>query len=287
MTFATKPLHPDFGVAIDPGDTSGEWNEETALELKNAVEQSGVALLRNQDFDGDKLGKLAELMGEIWSPQSVTSTYGRIAGSKTFRLTNLDPEGKILPVTSKIISFNKANELWHTDATYVRPGSSVSLLYSIVVPPEAGETEFCDTRLAYDRLSDQDKTLAEGLIANHTLLQSRALSGFDDWTEDERSAFTRIARPLVHVHKPTGRKALCLASHIATFEGWNYLATQDFVERLTYLATQSGSVYKHRWQAGDLLLWDNRCTMHRARPYDPSYARDMCSVRLVDENDVV
>lgn len=287
MPFDIKPLHQDFGVAVMLGRAKMTWNKQTATELRKLVERFGVVVVRNQCLAGDELGNLAELMGEIWSPQSVTSAYGRIAASKTFRLTNLDCDGKVLPITSKLIAFNKANELWHTDATYVRPGAAISLLSSIIVPPEAGETEFCDTRIAYEHLSADEKALAASLIANHTLLQSRSLSGFDDWTEEERSAFTRIARPLVHVHKPTGRKALCLASHIETFDGWTYAATQALVERLINLATKPANIYRHDWLPGELLLWDNRCTMHRARPHDPTYARDMCSVRLVDEDDLV
>jgi alpha-ketoglutarate-dependent 2,4-dichlorophenoxyacetate dioxygenase len=141
-------------------------------------------------------------------------------------------------------------------------------------------------RVAYEQLSGAMRKRIEGLTAHHSILHSRKLTGFTDWTERERVLVRGVARPLVHIHKPSGRKALYLASHIGTIDGMDDADTQVLVNELTSAATPPDRVHSHAWLPGDLVIWDNLCTMHRATPYDAQrYRRDLRSVRLDDLSD--
>jgi len=165
---------------------------------------------------------------------------------------------------------NVANQLWHTDGTYGRPRADISFLLSRVVPPRDGETEYCDTRHAYDLLSAPMRERVNPLFAYHSITHSRTLTGskLEDWDPLTLNTFPPVRRPVVHIHAGSGRKALCVASHIETIEGYTYEESQQLVHYLIDIATGPGCVYTHEWQVGDLLLWDNTCAMHRVRPYD-------------------
>jgi alpha-ketoglutarate-dependent 2,4-dichlorophenoxyacetate dioxygenase len=162
------------------------------------------------------------------------------------------------------------------------------MLYARRIPPHGGETEFCDTRYAYQRLPSAMRTRVDSLFALHTVVNSRALTGFrrEDWDPETLRAFPPIRRPLVHIQPATGRKALCVASHIETIDGYTYEESQTLVNELIDLATGPGCVYTHQWRIGDLVLWNNLCTLHRARPYDEfAHVRDMRSLRTLDPTD--
>ena len=284
---STIPLHPEFGALLNTHQQVAEFSDDQAEQLRFIVERFGVVVIRDQLLSDAELGELAAKMGTIWSPTSVKSSYGSPTNSPTFRLTNMDEAGQILPADAKSIALNVANELWHTDATYTWPGATISLLYSVIVPPTGGDTEFCDTRTAYQRLTNDEKEQVARLTARHSLLHSRSQTGFNDWTDEQRIAFPEIARPLARFHEPTGRMALCLASHISGIEGWDDDRARKLIDDLTARAVEPQNVYRHEWREGDLLFWDNRCTMHRARPYDISrYPRDLRSTRLVDETEL-
>jgi alpha-ketoglutarate-dependent 2,4-dichlorophenoxyacetate dioxygenase len=248
----------------------------------NATHHFGVIVIPRQDLSDDQLYDFARSIGKVTGVNAVTNG---IAG--VFRLTNLDNQGNILPPTDKMTRLNDANELWHTDSTYLRPRARISLLHARIVPPMGGNTEFCDTRCALEDMDPARSSELAGLIASHSLIHSRALTGFTDWTPEERLRLQPIDRPLIHRHPESGRMAVCLAAHIAQIKPLAEEEAQRLLRSLIDAATVPASVYTHHWRVGDLLLWDNRCTMHRARPYDQlQYGRDMRSVRLDDEADV-
>jgi alpha-ketoglutarate-dependent 2,4-dichlorophenoxyacetate dioxygenase len=186
-----------------------------------------------------------------------------------------------------MLRLNDANELWHTDSTYLRPRASISMLHARIIPTVGGNTEFCDTRCAFEDIDPVRRADFASLIASHSLIHSRSLTGFSDWTPEERLRLQPIDRPLTHLHQESGRMALCLAAHIAQIRP---LAKEDadrLLQSLIDAATVPDAIYTHRWRVGDLLLWDNRCTMHRGRPFDQlRHGRDMRSVRLDDEADL-
>jgi alpha-ketoglutarate-dependent 2,4-dichlorophenoxyacetate dioxygenase len=169
----------------------------------------------------------------------------------------------------------------------MRPRVTLSMLFGLMIPPEGGNTEFCDTRLAYEALTPEQQARLALLTATHSTLHSRKLTGFTDWSEEALAMLGAVERPLIGYHEETGRKTLALASHIAALSGYSEEDSAPVLRDLTERATVPENCYAHRWREGDFLLWDNRAVMHRARPFDMTrHGRDMRSVRLVDTADV-
>ena len=179
--------------------------------------------------------------------------------------------------------FGLANQLWHTDASFKKVTAKYSLLHAHTVAPEGGETQFADMRAAYDALPQKMKDRIDGLTAEHCIATSRAKLGFDAFSEEERRALPPVHHSLVRVHPVTGRKALYLASHASHIVEMPLPEGRMLIHDLMEHATQPQFVYTHRWQVGDLVIWDNRCTMHRARPFEADqYKRDMRRATVMD-----
>ena len=174
---------------------------------------------------------------------------------------------------------NLGNRLWHTDSSFRLPRGGFSLLYAHAVPPPgplgAGETEFADTCAAYEALSPQRQAMLAKLRAEHSLMHSRAVLGFTDFTPEERAALPPVVQPLVNIHPRTGRKSIYVASHASHILGMDVADGRLLLMELIELATRLGTTYRHEWQVGDLVLWDNRCTMHRRDPFDANTRRIM------------
>jgi alpha-ketoglutarate-dependent 2,4-dichlorophenoxyacetate dioxygenase len=176
-----------------------------------------------------------------------------------------------------------ANELWHTDSSFKRVPGKFSLLSAREVPPAGGETEFADLRAAYDALDETTKQIVEDLVAEHSIFHSRSRVGYTDFTDEERAALPPVPQTVVRILPGSRRKTLYLASHASHIVGWPVEQGRRFLNDLIEFATQPRFVYRHRWNAGDLLIWDNRCTLHRARPYDDvNLRRDMRRVTVED-----
>jgi alpha-ketoglutarate-dependent 2,4-dichlorophenoxyacetate dioxygenase len=179
--------------------------------------------------------------------------------------------------------FNLGNQLWHSDSSFKATPAQYSMLHARAIPPEGGETEFADTRAAWDALPPAMQARLMPLVCDHSLIYSRALMGFEAFTEAERAAFAPVPQRLVRRHPGSGRLCLFLASHIGTIHGMPRPEAMMLIRDLTEHATQREFVYRHTWRVGDLVIWDNRCTLHRGRPYDDQrYTRDMRRVTLED-----
>ncbi len=279
-----RPLHPHFGAELRGVKARPDLDAPTREALLAEVSRAGVVLLRDQDLDGPALAAFSESLG---SPAEIPTTTGRDGG--VFRISNLDSEGNILPQDHEMIQLNLANELWHTDRTFSRPRASYSMLYGRIIPPKGAETEYCDTRRAYERLPAAEQARLSAMTAKHSVLFSRQASGYAGWTAAQLKAYGEpLERPVVHLHEQSGRKALCIASYICSFSGLDADQSAALLAELIGHATASGEVYSHAWRPGDLLIWDNRCTMHRATPYDfERHKREMMApARLVDASDV-
>jgi alpha-ketoglutarate-dependent 2,4-dichlorophenoxyacetate dioxygenase len=198
-------------------------------------------------------------------------------------ISNPEVDGSILGADDRRRTFNLGNQLWHSDSSFKATPAKYSMLHARVIPPEGGETEFADMRAAWDALPDHDKQRIELLVCEHSLLYSRALLGFDAFTEQERRQFAPVPQRLVRRHPGSGRRSLFLASHIGAIQGWLRPEALALIRDLTEHATQREFVYRHVWREHDLVIWDNRCTMHRARPFDDQrYRRDMRRLTLTD-----
>ena len=171
--------------------------------------------------------------------------------------------------------FNLGNMLWHSDSSFRPVPAKYSLLSARVVNPIGGNTEYADMRAAYDALDAATKAFIDDLVCEHSLMYSRGLLGFTDYTEEERRTFAPVRQRLVRVHPGSKRKSLFLASHAGTIVGWPMPEARAFLRDLVEHATQREFVYVHQWRLHDLVMWDNRATMHRVRRYDDALPRDM------------
>jgi len=194
----------------------------------------------------------------------------------------MDGQGRLLDKESKLRAYQLGNRLWHTDASFQDPAGRYSMLSAKVVPSVAADTEFADMRAAYDALDAETRGRIDGLRAHHSIAYSRETLGFK-FSEEEHEKLKGAVHPLVRTNPRTGRRSLYLASHASQIVGWpvpeGRLMLRDLVEH----ATQPQFVYRHAWRVGDLVIWDNRATMHRGRPFDDAvHRRELRRVTTLD-----
>jgi alpha-ketoglutarate-dependent 2,4-dichlorophenoxyacetate dioxygenase len=237
-----------------------------------------VLVFRNQPLtDAQQIAFTASLGKiELNTANNVTRSEQRRLGYEMSDISNLDKDGNLLARDDRRRGFNLGNRLWHSDSSFKVAGSKYSLLSGRVIPTAGGNTEFADMRAAYDALDPETKAEVENLITEHSLLFSRGQLGFTEFTVEERVKFAPVRHRLVRTNPATGRKSLYLSSHIGSIVGWPVPEALAFVRDLAEHATQRQFVYAHVWRQHDLVMWDNRQTMHRARRYkETSEVRDM------------
>jgi alpha-ketoglutarate-dependent 2,4-dichlorophenoxyacetate dioxygenase len=275
-----RPIHPAFGAAVTGIDLRRPLDAPTLQALQAAQDRYGVLVFPRQGLTDEELERYASNFGPL---QGLALGGGR-NDQHVFSLSNMDAEGNILPPTEPKLRINDANQLWHADNTYLEVRATLSFLMACVVPRAGGETQYCDTRVAYEALPPKRQRELDGLYAWHSLYYSRLQTGFTNFTEEQRRLLPKaVRRPLVEVHAGSGRKALILASHIESIEGMPVEEGRALVKELIEFATRPEWVYTHAWEVGDLVVWDNRCTMHRGLPYDQvNDRRDMHSCRALE-----
>jgi alpha-ketoglutarate-dependent 2,4-dichlorophenoxyacetate dioxygenase len=203
-------------------------------------------------------------------------------------ISNLDRDNRIFERDDRRRMFNLGNQLWHSDSSFRAVPAKYSLLSARTIPETGGNTEFADMRAAYDALDDATKAEVEDLVCEHSLIYSRGLLGFADFAADEKAAFAPVRQRLVRTHPVTGRKSLFLASHAGTIVGWPMPEARAFLRDLNEHATQRQFVYAHQWRQHDLVMWDNRQTMHRARRYrETEEVRDMRRTTIAGDGPTV
>jgi alpha-ketoglutarate-dependent 2,4-dichlorophenoxyacetate dioxygenase len=190
-------------------------------------------------------------------------------------VSNLDQNNQVYARDDRRRLYALGNRLWHSDSSFKVVPAKYSLLHARRVPSRGGNTEFADMRAGYDALDDETRALVQDLVCEHSQVFSRQQLGFTDFTEEERARFAPVRQCLVRTHPVTGRRSLYLSSHAGGIVGWPVPEARAFLRDLVELATQRQFVYAHQWRVGDLVMWDNRQTMHRARPFPVNEPRDM------------
>jgi alpha-ketoglutarate-dependent 2,4-dichlorophenoxyacetate dioxygenase len=289
MTIAARPLHPLFVAELTGADLAAGIDGPTRDAIQNAMDQYGVCVLPNQRLDDDKQVAFAGLYGPLEMSPTTHATDGgpaaplRIQNRNIFDVSNLDERGRILPLDDQRRAYRQGNELWHTDSSFRQKSATWSMLHARIVPPGGADTQFADTRAAYDALPEATKTKLDGLIAEHSIWHSRAQLGGYTPTEDEIKARPPARHPVVRRHPGSGRNALYIASHASHIIGWPVEEGRALLRELLAHATQPRFVYSHQWRLGDLVIWDNRCTLHRATPFESaSHVRDMRRSTIID-----
>lgn len=284
MPLSIKPLHPTFGGEVGPIDLKAAGAAELA-EIRAGMDRFAVLVFHDQDFDDEQQVAFARrLDGELHTrtaSNALKAGRGQAPGGPATQIANVDAEGRMLEADNRRRLENLANRMWHTDASFAEPAGRYSLLFARVVPPVASDTQFADMRAAYDALPAKRQTALEGLVAHHSIAYSRSTLGFE-FSEAERQALPSADHPLVR-RLPGGRKGLYLASHVGAIQGWPVPEARILMRELIEHATQPRFVFNHAWRAGDLVIWDNRATMHRATAFDDrAHVRDMRRVTTLD-----
>jgi alpha-ketoglutarate-dependent 2,4-dichlorophenoxyacetate dioxygenase len=277
MAVAIRQLHKHFVGEVSGLDLRVPLTSEQAAEVEVAMDKYAVLIFHDQDISDEQQLAFALNFGEREKARG-----GTIVKKDEYRLTtglndvsNLGKDGKPLARDSRAHLFNLGNCLWHSDSSFRPIPAKFSLLSARVVNPKGGNTEFADMRAAYDALDDETKAEIDDMICEHSLMYSRGSLGFLDYTDEEKAMFKPVLQRLVRTHPSHGRKSLYLSSHAGAIKGMSMPEARLLLRDLNEHATQPEFVYVHKWTLHDLVMWDNRQTMHRVRRYDQSQPRDM------------
>ena len=279
MTVSIRQIHPVFAGEVEGVDLRRPLTPEEAAAIDAGMARYAVLVFHGQDITDEQQIAFSGNFGELEQPgkqSNITKDNERRLGTLMADISNLDQENRLFERDDRRRMFNLGNRLWHSDSSFRAVPAKYSLLSARQIPSAGGNTEFADMRAAYDALDDRTKEEVENLICEHSLLYSRGLLGFTELSEEEKANFKPVRQSLVRVHPVTGRKSLFLSSHIGTIVGWPMPEARAFIRDLIEHATQREFVYSHKWKQHDLVIWDNRQTMHRARRYDDTReVRDM------------
>jgi alpha-ketoglutarate-dependent 2,4-dichlorophenoxyacetate dioxygenase len=283
MSITVRRLHPLFVGEVADIDLSPALARDVVAELTDAIDRHAVLVFHAQALDDDGLLGLGRLFGGIEPPRN-HRVQQRLKHGELADISNLTAQNQLRGRDDHRRLDALANQLWHSDASFRAVPGALSMLLAHVVPPVGGETEFADLRAAYDALSPAMQARIEDLVVEHSIFHSRGQLGHTDYTDAERAALPPARHRLVRVHPGSKRKTLYMGSHASHIVGWPVPDGRLLLRDLLEHATQREFVHRHTWAMGDLVIWDNRCTLHRGRPYDDAtYPRDLRRVTTKDE----
>lgn len=285
MTFGIRPLHPVFVGEVAGADLTRTQTAEEISAIEAAIAEYAVLVFRDQRLTDDQQLDFSRRFGDLEHTGGTgISKPGEQRLHPAFAdVSNLDVDNTVLARDNRRRLYSLGNMLWHSDSSFKPVPAKYSILSGRVVVAKGGETEFADMRAAYDSFDHDTKSAIADLICEHSLIYSRETLGFGDLTEAEKTTMRPVRQSLVRTHPVSGRGSVYLASHIGKIIGWPVPEARAFIRDLTEQATAPRFVYKHVWQPFDLVMWDNRCTMHRARRYDAAEVRDMRRTTVAGE----
>ena len=281
----TRQIGPCFAAEVDDIDLCKPLTPDEVAAVHAGMDEFAVLVFHDQPLDDEQQLAFSRSLGEL---EHAIGTSLRAPDEyrlpTTFAdVSNLDKDHKVFAREDRRRLFAIGNRLWHSDSSFKAVPAKYSLLHARAIPSKGGNTEFADMRAAYDALDAETKAEIEDLVCEHSQLFSRQQLGFFDFTDEERARFAPVRQRLVRTHPSTGRKSLYLSSHAGSILGWPVPEARAFLRDLVEHATQRAFVYAHRWRVGDLVMWDNRRTMHRARPFPVHEPRDMRRTTLAGE----
>ena len=284
MAVTFRKLHPYFVAEVSSVDLRRVHAPQTLAELRAGMDEYGLLVFRDQRFtDEEHLAFARRLDGELHTKTGISALKKSRFGNEALAdVSNLTDSGRIQPSDDRRRMYGLGNRLWHTDASFQDPPGRYSMLFARVIPPLGADTEYADMRAAYDALAPELKAQLEGLRAHHSIAHSRHILGFE-FSQKEKEILKGAVHPLIRTLPRSGRKSLYIAAHVSQIIDWpipeGRLLLLDLIEH----ATQPEFVYRHRWNVGDLVIYDNRATMHRARPFDDTkYRRELRRVTTLD-----
>jgi alpha-ketoglutarate-dependent 2,4-dichlorophenoxyacetate dioxygenase len=284
MAITICPVTPSFAAEIGDIDLSKLLDPSEISEVKDAFTKYAVLIFPDQHLSEDQHLDFAKYFGPLETTIALFRKDTKLRVRKEFAdVSNLDPENQVWGKDSRQRMFQLGNRLWHTDSSFKRLPARASLLYARTIPPIGGHTEFADERAAYDALPEATKRRIDSLVAEHSIFNSHARLGFSNFSDEERQGMPPVSQVLVRTIPESGRKSLYLASHAGRIFGMPEPEGRALLEELVAHATQRQFVYTHRWRVHDLVIWDNRCTMHRGTDFDDlRWKRDMQRATVSD-----
>ena len=280
-------LRQDFAAEIAGIDLSRDLDAATVGAFWDAIDRYAVLVFRDQRLSDAQLHDFAARFGDLEIGRSAArGGPRRLAIPQIGDISNLDLNGNVRALEDRRRLDSLGNRLWHTDASYMPVPVVLGMLHAVAVPPASalggGETDFADMRAAYDALPATKQAAIDGLIVEHDVFWSRAQIGFTEFPPGEREQYPPSPQKLVRLHPGSKRKTLYLSAHASHVVGWPVADGRLLLLDLTTHATQPMFVYRHEWRVGDVVIWDNRCTMHRGRPHDEHQPRDLRRATTLD-----
>jgi alpha-ketoglutarate-dependent 2,4-dichlorophenoxyacetate dioxygenase len=280
MALSIRPIDPVnrrfFAGEVDGIDLSKTPTGAEIEAIRNGMDEFAVLVFHDQRINDEqqlafsrRFGTLEQANADIRRPED------RRLAAEVADVSNLGRDDSILARDDRRRLFSLGNMLWHSDSSFKPTPAMYSLLHARVIPGKGGNTEFADMRAAWDALDDETKAICRPLVCMHSQIYSRGQLGFAEFTDDERARNQPVPQRLVRRHPGSGRLSLFLSAHAGEIVGWPVPEARAFLRDLNEHATQRRFVYAHEWRVGDLVMWDNRAMMHRARRYDPSQVREL------------
>jgi alpha-ketoglutarate-dependent 2,4-dichlorophenoxyacetate dioxygenase len=285
MALTIRPIGACFAAEASGIDLREPLSDEDAAAIHAGMDEYAVLVFHGQVLTPEqqlafsmKLGPLEEAFG-----YNLKRTEDYRLPTNFADVSNLDKDNKPFASDDRRRLFQIGNRLWHSDSSFKVVPAKYSILHAHSIPSKGGNTEFADMRAAYDSLDQDTKDLIEDLVCEHSQVYSRAKLGFTDFSPEELERFKPVRQRLVRTHPSTGRKSLYLASHIGSIVGWSAPEATLLLMDLTEIATQREFVYSHEWSVGDVVMWDNRATMHRGRDFPADEPRDVRRTTLMGD----
>ena len=279
MNLTIRKLHPHFVGSVSGIDISQPLTRDQVAAIEAGMDQHAVVVFPGQNLTDDQQCVFSANFGELevtLAGQMAKPEMRRFQKLELGDISNLDGENKLRERDDARRMYALANRLWHSDASFRAHGAGYTLLHARIVPSSGGNTEFADMRAAYDALDDATKAEIEDMIVEHSIIFSREQIGFAVKSDENAEKLRPVRHRLVVTHPVTGRKSLYLSAHIGGIVGWPVPEARAFIRDLTEHATQPQFVHAHQWQVHDMVMWDNRTVMHRARRFaDLQEVRDL------------
>jgi alpha-ketoglutarate-dependent 2,4-dichlorophenoxyacetate dioxygenase len=284
MSLKLTPLHPHFVAEASGIDLTRPLSPEQVNEINAAMNQYAVLVWRRQPLTQQQQMQFASSFGTLDTGlKRVFKRQERLEYEEMIDISNVGADGQVVKRDAPKNLSNFANMLWHSDSSFQTPRAAYSMLSAVVLPSWGGNTEFADLRAAYDALPDRIKQEIQDLKAEHSALHTRLLLGDNAYTDEQKKAIPPATWPLVTTHPGSGRKVLFVGVHATHIIGWPVAEGRMYLHDLLEHATQREFVYTHEWQVGDLVMWDNRSTLHRGRRYDISERRELRRTTINDD----
>jgi len=287
MAITIRQVGPCFAGEVDGVDLARPLSPDDAAAIHAGMDRYAVLVFHGRPVTLEQqmaftlaLGPIEQAIGTgLRENERIPTTFADVS--------NLDKDDRVFERDSRTRLFALGNRLWHSDSSFKPTPAKYSLLHAHRIPSRGGNTEFADMRAGWDSLDPEMRAQCEELVCEHSQIFSRQQLGFTDFTDEERARFAPVRQVLVRTHPVTGRRSLYLSSHAGGIVGWPVPEARAFLRDLVEHATQRQFVYSHRWQVGDLVIWDNRQTMHRARPFPEDEPRDVRRTTLAGDRPTV